>query len=188
MLHVLRHYLPLRKALLVASETFLLTVVVLFGMSSHLWRATEETRRALAIENLDPIGAAWRCLFSSLLVAVLAQITISFNELYDFRISRSRYDRAARFLSSAGSAILLVTAALGLLHLWDAERVLDFPGLPFNQTVVVVTGSLILAFALLYVWRNLFHALLRQSRFNERLLILGSGRLAGRLAMTPPAG
>ncbi|MEX1026226.1 MAG: hypothetical protein WD226_14220, partial [Planctomycetota bacterium] len=36
MLHVLRHYLPFRKALLIACETVLLTLVVGFGMSSHL--------------------------------------------------------------------------------------------------------------------------------------------------------
>ena len=182
MLHVLRHYLPLRKALLVLSETVLITLVVMAGMSSHLWEVTEELQRDLAYQTLSPKDARWHALLASILVAILAQITISFNELYDFRVSGSRYDRAARFLGSAGTAVLLVTAVVGLLRLWEVRRVLDFPGLPFAQTVALLTISLILAFTLLYLWRNLFHAILRRASFRERILILGNGRLAERTA------
>ena len=181
MLHVLRHYIPLRKAILIVSETVLLTLAVVAGMSSHLWSADDRMARILATASLDPEQAFWRCLLSAFLVAVLAQIALSFNELYDFRVSSSRYERASRFLGSAGSAILLVTIAIALTRLWEVERVLDFPGLPFAQTVVLVTGSMGLAFVLLYVWRNVFHSILRRSRFNQRVLILGSGRLARRI-------
>jgi len=181
MLNVLRHYLPLRKMLLIGSETILLTLVVALGMSLHLWQVSDETVRTLALESLDPREARWRVLFSAFLVACLAQLTLTFNELYDFRISSSRFERMARFVTSASSAVLLVTLALGLLAAWDVPRVLEFPALPFPQRVVLITASLFTAFALVFVWRHLFHGVLRRSRFQERILVLGSGRAAQRL-------
>ncbi len=182
MLHVLRHYLPLHKALLILSETVVLTAVVLAVLSAHLWVVDDEMRRALAVMSLSPTQALWRCVLSSVLVAALAQIAISFNDLYDFRVSGSSYERAARFLGSAGSGVLLVVLAASLAEVWEVDRVLDFPGLPFSQRVVLLSAALGAAFALLYIWRNVFHALLRRTTLNQRVIILGSGRLAHRLA------
>ncbi|MCZ6599149.1 MAG: TIGR03013 family PEP-CTERM/XrtA system glycosyltransferase [Planctomycetota bacterium] len=183
MLHVLRHYLPIRKTLLIASELVLLTTIVAVGMSFHLWFGVDEdTGRRIAMTSLSPIQALWRCVISSFMVAVLAQIAIAFNELYDFRVSSSPYERATRFLGSAGSAILLVLGAVFLMNVWGIERVLDFPGLPFSQRLVLLTFTLMLGFALLYVWRNVFHFILVRLRINERLLIVGTGQSAQRLA------
>ena len=182
MLHVLRHYLPLRKALLIVSETVLITLVVMAVMSSHLWEVTDQTRRLLATLNLDPADARWRALVSSLVVACMSQLTIAFNELYDFRISSSRYERMARFMTSTGTAVCLVTLTLGVVNAWNIPRVLEFPALPFSQSVVLMTSALFLAFVLLFLWRQLFHSFLRRTSFGERLLILGSGRAARRLS------
>src|SRR5262245_27473466 len=181
MLNVLRHYLPLRKALLILSETVLLTLVVMAVMSSHLWSPTADTVQILAQNSLDAIDARWRVMVSSLMVALLAQLMLAFNELYDFRVSSSKYERMARFLTSTSSAVLLVTLALVLVRAWDVERVLEFPALPFAQTVVLLTTALFAAFLLVFVWRQLFHLILRRSTFRERMLILGSGRAARRL-------
>ena len=181
MLNVLRHYLPFRKFLLIASELVLITLVVMAVMSSHLWTPGEATRRMLAVDSLDAASARWRVLISSLMVALLAQLTLAFNELYDFRVSSSRFERMARFLTSSSSAVLLVTLALALVRAWDLERVLAFPPLPFTQTVVLLTSALFAAFSLVFVWRHVFHLVLLRSRFRERLLILGSGRTARRV-------
>jgi lipopolysaccharide/colanic/teichoic acid biosynthesis glycosyltransferase len=181
MLNVLRHYLPFRKALLIASELVLITVVVLAVMSAHLWTPVDSVRRILALESLDPESARWRVLLSSLMVAVLAQVTLAFNELYDFRVSSSRFERMARFLTSSSTAVLLVTLALALVRAWEIERVLEFPPLPFTQTAVLLTSALFAAFLLIFLWRHVFHSLVGRSSFRERLLILGSGRTAKRL-------
>lgn len=181
MLNVLRHYLPVRKALLVGSETILLTLVVAAVLSLHLWNVPRATLQVLAYEGLDPADARWRVLLSSFLVAALAQLTLAFNELYDFRVSSSRFERMSRFLTSASSAVLLVSLVLALLRVWKIPHVLEFPGLPFSQTVVLLTTSLFAAFLLVFVWRHVFHLILRRSSFRERLLILGSGRAAQRL-------
>jgi len=181
MLNVLRHYLPFRKFLLIVSELVLITLVVAAVMSSHLWTPGKTTRWALALESLDPVSARWQVLVSALMVALLAQLTLAFNELYDFRVSSSRFERMARFLTSSSSAVLLVTMALALVRAWDLERVLAFPPLPFTQTVVLLTSALFAAFLLVFVWRHFFHLVLLRSRFRERILILGSGRTARRV-------
>ena len=187
MLHVLRHYLPVRKVLLIVSETLLLTTVLGIGLSSHLWNrgddaAGSELLRTLANQNLDRVGAFWLCVVTAFLVSVVAQFAISFNELYDFRISSSPHARAARFMSSAGSAIAISLGVLLLVEIWQFERVLALPGLPLTHKIAVVTLSLAVGFGLLYLWRNVFHLLLRRFDFNERVLVLGNGRVAQKLA------
>lgn len=181
MLNVLRHYLPFRKVLLFASETVLITLVVMAVLSSHLWVPSEAVMRELAFGGLDPEAARWRVLFSSLMVAGLAQLSLTFNELYDFRVSSSKYERMARFLTSSSSAVLVVALALALLRYLDIPRVLEFPALPLAQTVALATTAVFAAFLLVFLWRQVFHALVGRSAFRERLLVLGSGRAARRL-------
>lgn len=179
MLHVLRHYLPLRKALLVLSETALLTASVGAGMTAHIWTSESSVVvRQIAMAGLTPNQAGFRCVVSAFLIALVAQVAFAFNELYDFRVSGSRYERFSRFLGSSGIAIALSLALLYLAQLWQLERVFDFPGLTLSQAAQALVFSLLLGFALLYSWRYAFHRLLRLFRFDERVLILGQGRVA----------
>jgi len=185
MLRVLRHYLPIRKALLIGSETVLLTLVLWAWTSAHLWSPSEIVRKALARMVPDQYsveGAIEKCLFSSLLLAVLAQVAVAFNELYDVRISGSRYSRASRFVESAGSALMLVLCVTWLAHIWRLQSVLDLPPLSLGQKVQTLTFALLAGFLLLYLWRGFFHWLLRHANFAERVLVLGSGRVAHQLA------
>ncbi len=185
MLRVLRHYLPIRKALLILSETVLLTLVLWAWTSAHLWAPTPAVTAALA--RMVPVqysvsSAVDKCLFSSLLLAVLTQMAVAFNELYDVRISGSRYNRASRFVESAGSALMLVLFATWLTHVWRLQSVLDFPPLLLGQKVQTLVFALLSGFLLLYLWRGFFHWLLRRANFAERVLVLGSGRVAHQLA------
>jgi len=183
MLHVLRQYLPLRKALLILSETVLITLIVAIGMSAHLWRVSDGMWRTLAQnEGIDPLEARSLCLISSFFVALLSQLSIALNELYDFRFSASRFDRMARFTTSAGIAMMIVIVAAGLCEAADIKNFLFFPGLPFSQRIVLLTTALGFSFLVLYVWRNLFHVAMQRLGYDERLLILGSGRMAHRLS------
>ena len=72
-------------------------------MTQHLWDALENVRdpryRDLVMElarlRMSPEDARARCLASALLLVFLCQVSIGFNLLYDFRVSSSRYERAA---------------------------------------------------------------------------------------------
>ncbi|MDF1798014.1 MAG: TIGR03013 family PEP-CTERM/XrtA system glycosyltransferase [Planctomycetota bacterium] len=178
MRHVLRHYLPLRKLLLVSSETLILSVVVFLGLSSHLFNNDPASLELILRNQLNPDQALWRCGISAVTVALLVQVAISFNELYDFRISGSRFDRASRFIGSAGTGIALSLLAVVAADLWELERIFEFPGLHLSQTVVLLTFSLSFGFVLLYGWRVFYHWLLRHANFNDRVLVLGVGESA----------
>jgi len=179
MLHVLRHYLPLRKALLVVSETALLTAAVGAGMTAHIWSDdAASVTREIALQGLTRPQAGFRCVVSAFLIALVAQLAFAFNELYDFRVSGSRYERFSRFLGSSGIAIAMSLVLLVLAHLWQLDQVFDFPGLTLSQAAQALVFSLLVGFAVLYLWRHAFHRLLRMFRFDERVLILGQGRVA----------
>ncbi len=180
MLRVLRHYLPLRKALLIGSETVLLTAVLSAWMTAHLWQPSEAVLAQLyeRIPAMKVEDALLRCLYSSFLLSVLAQIAISFNELYDVRVSGSRVDRSGRFVESAGSALALALLAVVLLHTWELGQILDFPPLSISQRIQLLVFAMLSGFALLYGWRGVFHWALRRSNSGERVLILGGGKRA----------
>lgn len=180
MLRVLRHYLPIRKALLILSETLLLTLVIALWTSAHLWDPSERTRELLnnSLPALSVDDAIYRAIASAFLLAVLSQIAIAFNELYDVRISGSRYDRAGKFVESTASALGLALVAVGLTWFWGLKEVLDFPPLSLGQRAQTLVFAMLSSFALLYYWRTLFHWLLRRVEFGERVLILGGGKTA----------
>ena len=184
MLSVLRHYLPVRKALLILSETVLLTLCLWAWLSAHLWDPSETVQRKLllSIPALTAHDAMVRCLTTSFFFSLIAQLAIAFNELYDVRISGSRFDRASRFVESAGSAIGLVLLAAVLVDRWELRRILDTPPLTTSERVQTLVFALLTGFVILYGWRALFHAILRRSKFAERVLILGAGRSAFELA------
>jgi exopolysaccharide biosynthesis polyprenyl glycosylphosphotransferase len=184
MLSVLRHYLPLRKALLILSETVLLTVCLSAWLTAHLWSPTEGVQKLLlrAIPALSTSDAIQHCVTTSFLLSLIAQLAIAFNELYDVRVSSSRFDRASRFVESAGTGIALTLAAVLLVDRTGMGRVLDTPPLTTSQRVQTLVFAMLMGFALLYGWRSLFHTILRRANFAERVLILGAGKSAHELA------
>ena len=182
MLRVLRHYIPLRKALLVVSETAILLGVLAAGMTGHLWHPSRAVTIRLALENLSRETALRTCISSALVLAIASQVALAFNELYDFRITGSRYERAKRFVGSAGTALALTLGLVLLARAWYAGGVLHFPGLSLSQQVQTLVFTLLIGFGLLYLWRHLFHFLLRAVRLSERVLVLGEGLAAHELA------
>ena len=182
MFRVLQHYLPIRTALLFFGETVILTAVVGVGMSQHLWELLggvrgdnyRELRLALGRLELGAEGAFWMCLLSSFLVGLVCQVAIGFNQLYEFHISSSRFERAARFVESAGAGIAMSLVLVSLIHVSDLAPKLGFPGLTYTQKLQALVGSLVVAFTLLYFWRMAFHGLMRRVNLNLRVLVLGS--------------
>jgi len=178
MLHLLRHYLPIRKALLIASEFVILTTVVAIGMTAHLWEPTRVVLRALAEQGTTVDEAVLRSILSSLLAALLAQVALYLNELYDFRIAASRYDRFARFLSAAGLGVVLAMGALAVSRLWGSGALLTFPGLTLSQVVQSLIAALLIGSFVLFWWRRLFARATHLFNLSETVLILGEGEMA----------
>ncbi len=192
MIQVLQQYLPARKALLVFSETLILFGVIAAGMTMHLWAPTRSTYVVLAHESLSLEIAEQQCLISSFLFAVLAQIAISFNELYDLRRSTSSYTRAQRFLVSAGSALFLTLAVYFITEFSDLGALLNVPGLTPVEAVRKLIFSLVLGFSVLWTWRIFFHFALRKAGVRWRWIAIGAGphvaELAQEIELHPAVG
>jgi exopolysaccharide biosynthesis polyprenyl glycosylphosphotransferase len=184
MLSVLRHYLPIRKALLILSETAILTACLTTWLSAHLWNPTEGVQKLLVrgIPSFSTHDAFLSCVTTSFLLSLIAQLAIAFNELYDVRISSSRYNRASRFVESAGSALAFTLFAVVLVDRWELKHVLDTPPLTTSQRVQTLVFAMLTGFVLLYWWRGLFHYMLRRANFGQRVLIFGAGNSARQLA------
>jgi lipopolysaccharide/colanic/teichoic acid biosynthesis glycosyltransferase len=182
MLRVLQHYLPVRTAMLFFGETVLLWAVISVGMSQHLWELLmgirgdnyRELNHALGRLGLGAESGLWTCIISALLVTLICQVAIGFNGLYEFHVSSSRYERAARFVESAGAGVAMALLALAATHFWNLGRVLAFPGLALTQKLLHMVASLVTGFALLYVWRIFFHWFTHKIDLDQRLLVLGS--------------
>jgi len=192
MFQVLRQYLPAQKALLVFSETLILFGVNAVGLTMHLWTPTRNTYVALAHESLSLEVANQRCLVSAFLFSVIAQVAISFNELYDIRRSTSSYTRAQGFIVSAGSAIFLTLSVYFVAEVSDVGPLLDVPGLTPLETIRKLIFVLVVGFSFLWAWRSLFHWALQKAGVRTRWIALSSGEhvteLAGEIEDHPAAG
>ena len=166
--------IPRRKLVLLVSETAIFTGVLLFGTSS--W--------PLAGAGFDlfslPVPGVLRTILTCVTVAVICQAALSYNDLYDWKVSQNRADLPNRLLHSLGYALvmlaLLVFVAPGLFY---------FPGLAetgAGLTEWKLMLLLALSFLAVYGWRAGFHWFFYKWRFGEQLLVLGNCEEARNLA------
>jgi lipopolysaccharide/colanic/teichoic acid biosynthesis glycosyltransferase len=152
-------------------------------MSQHLWEAPRDLRLMLARQGYSVDDAIWRCLQSSAVLVLVSLVSIGFNQLYEFHVSSSRELRAKRFVESTGTALALTVGTLLLVHFSGARQLVAFPGLGLSQRVQTLVVSMLTAFSVLYLWRNVFHWGMRKLDWNQRVLILGSLRPAQSLTL-----
>jgi sugar transferase (PEP-CTERM system associated) len=166
MIRLFQQFVPRRKLLLIASECLLLSAVVFAGTC-----LPGLATRPLAWATPHQI---WRGILSALTVSVLCQVSLSFNDLYDWRVSRNRRDLPNRLLHATGFGLITLAVIVFL-----QPRLFAFPCLPdlHSETwkLVLVLG---VAFALLYWWRLAFHWFFYKWGFGEKVVVLGTGALA----------
>lgn len=174
MIRIFRYYISYRMVLLVVTETILLGLAVLVGTSAHL--LIEE-------QSLHSLGELRSAITSSLLIALLCQVAMGFNELYEWRVSTNPRERSWRLAVSCGASLIGLAGLIGVLRLFGWE---DWLGFAPSRSHWSLTERLILAisggFALLWPFRWIFHWLVVRWKFGERLLILGGGAQAQEIA------
>jgi sugar transferase (PEP-CTERM system associated) len=163
--------IPRRKLLLIASETVIFSGILFFGTS--LWPL------ATTPVEFSPLDAeTLKGLLSCFTIAMLCQASLSYNDLYDWKVSQNRAELPNRLLHSAGYALVMLAILVFLL-----PRIFVFPGL---TNVSSETWKLILllaiAFAAIYGWRQGFHWFFYKWNFGERVLVLGTGPRGGSIA------
>jgi sugar transferase (PEP-CTERM system associated) len=113
----------------------------------------------------DPGTTLWKIVF----VTALCQLCFYYNDLYDLTVVHSNRELVVRLLQAAGAAAIVLAAACVAVP----SLILD-PG-----TIVTALGVFVVA---VLTWRITFNHLAHDPHLEERVLILGTGQTAGRIA------
>jgi sugar transferase (PEP-CTERM system associated) len=163
--------IPRRKLVLMLSETAILSVVLFLGTS-----IPPLTSRPFPA-GLDSVQL-WQGILSCLSIAVLAQVSLSYNDLYDWRVAQNRAELPNRLLHACGYALVMLSVVVFVF-----PTLFRFPGL---RDVSGETWKLILllclGFVALWFWRTGLHWFFYKWSLGERVLIFGSGPQAHGLA------
>lgn len=155
--------IPRRKMLLLGCETVLFVLVILIGTSVP-------PLRSRAFELFTWSDELLRGILTSLTIAVICQASLSYNDLYDWKVAQNRAELANRLVHSYGYALVM----LGILAM-VAGSLFYLPGLAnLNDETLKLILLLGIAFALVFLFRHAFHWFFYKWRFGERILVLGS--------------
>lgn len=150
--------------MLIASETIILVAVLYIGTSIPPFSSRDFSPDLFG----DEVG---RGLLSCLTIALLCQVSLSYNDLYDWRVSQNRAELSHRLLHSAGYALVMIAAVVMLVpSLFYFPGLQDVSGETFKLIALVLVG-----FIILFGWRAGFHWFFYKWNFGERVLILGTG-------------
>jgi sugar transferase (PEP-CTERM system associated) len=122
-----------------------------------------------SFSTTDVPDAMGTTLWKIALVTALCQLCFYYNDLYDLTVVHSNRELVVRLLQAAGAATIVLAAA----GLAVPSLILD-PG-----TFVTALGVFVVA---VLTWRIAFNHLARDPHLEERVLILGTGHTARRIA------
>ncbi|MHC4898491.1 MAG: TIGR03013 family XrtA/PEP-CTERM system glycosyltransferase [Planctomycetota bacterium] len=163
--------IPRRKLLLIASETAIFTALLFCGTSLPPLSSKAYLIDIMAMETV-------RGILSCLTIGILCQACISYNDLYDWKISQNRAELPNRLLHSAGYSLVLLAILVFLL-----PQLFRFPGLAdVNRETWKLILILALCYLAIYAWRAGFHWFFYKWNFGEQVLVLGTGSHAREIA------
>ena len=150
MLRVFKKYYPIRNVFFVAGEGVFIFASVLAAV-------------LIILEWYELILDDW-LLLKILLITIVCQVCLYYNDLYDLRIAESFNELGIRLLQALGFAGIL----------------LAFVYMIFPQ-VIIATGTFIVSicFVILLIvsWRFLYSIILMHGVFNQKIVLLGSGQV-----------
>jgi sugar transferase (PEP-CTERM system associated) len=121
---------------------------------------------AASLQNADALAAnVWKIA----LVTVICQLCLYYNDFYDLTVVHSNRELVVRLLQAAGAASILLAALYFLL-----------PGLVIGNGIFV--SSLFVFLIAILAWRVVFNQLFGRLRLEERVLVVGTGETARKVA------
>ena len=108
-------------------------------------------------------------LWKTLVVAIVCQVTLYYNELYDFRILHDRYEMCIRLVEAMGVASFVLAA----VNFW-------YPAFTLGRSTFVVAAFLVIC--VVVGWRFAFELWSSNVGPRERLLLVGTNPAALSLA------
>ncbi len=152
-MHFFRQYLSIRQILFVIGEGILIFFAVSL-VSFFLFGRNEG--------YLPMMEVIW---LKVLVVAAVTQLSLYFNDLYEFKPSENKFDVASRLVQAIGVTSIVLAI---LYFVW--------PWLVIGRWLFF--ASLLILLAFLVSWRLLYSVVIRKKLFTERALMIGDGELA----------
>jgi FlaA1/EpsC-like NDP-sugar epimerase len=153
LIKVFGHYFAVRKAVFILGEGVLIFCAA--ALASYALMHEETYLRFMLEDNW------WKIL----LVTVITQVSLYFNDLYEIRIGGNRIDLATRLIRAIG--ITAVVLAI-IYFLW--------PDAMIGRWIFFL--SIIFLILFFVSWRLLYSYVVHNRLFSEKALILGDGELA----------
>ena len=153
MIKIFRQYVSVRKLIFILGESVLIFLGV--TLASRLMVAD-------VISISDLLMLSWPQI---LLVALVTQFSLYFNDLYDFQTSGNIIGLVTRLIQSIGMTSIILAI---IYFLWPKAMI--------GRWIFFIS----IIFLLLFVasWRFLYALVIRNRLFAEKAIILGSGELA----------
>jgi len=124
---------------------------------------------AVSLHGATLVGAPSATLWKIALVTALCQLCFYYNDLYDLTVVHSNRELVVRLLQAAGAAAIV----LAFTGVFAPSLILE------PATFVTALGVFVVA---VLTWRVTFNALAHDPHLEERVLILGTGHTARRVA------
>ena len=153
MIRLFRQYISPRKTAFVIGEGILIFFAVV--LASYLLLGRDVGMRNVVV-------MFWQ---NMLLISIVTQMSLYFNDLYKFEITENTIDVASRLIQSIG--ITSITLSI-IYFLW--------PGMIIGRWIFFV--NLIILLFLLVSWRLIYSIVIRRKLFAERAILVGVGELA----------
>ncbi len=154
MLKVFKQYYPIRNMLFVIGEAFLIFFSVLIAIL------------ILTMIKFIPIDR-W-LIIKSILITVVCQVSMYYNDLYDLNVSDNFTEIGIRLLSSFGMASIVLALIYLILPMIIVEPAVFFVSIGFS--LLLITS-----------WRFCYMIILKRGIFNKKVLLLGSGDVAEKI-------
>jgi sugar transferase (PEP-CTERM system associated) len=153
MIRLFRQYISPRKTIFIIGEGLLIFLAVSLASHFLLGRDTNV---------LTMLGSIW---YKVLLITLVTQLSLYFNDLYESEKSASYIDLAARLIQAIG----ITSIALAIVYiLW--------PDIIIGRWIFFV--SLVFLLLFLVSWRILYAIAISKKLFAERAIMIGSDELA----------
>jgi sugar transferase (PEP-CTERM system associated) len=152
MIHLFQQYIPIRKLIFIIGEGLLVFLAITLTAFLILGRS---------VGFLDTLLLIWPRV---LLVTVITQISLYFNDLYEFKNTDSNLDIAARLVQAVG----ITSMALAFVYLL-------WPTMVVGRWIFFI--SLIALLFFIVSWRFLYNVVIKKKLFTEKAVIIGSGEL-----------
>jgi sugar transferase (PEP-CTERM system associated) len=158
-LNVHNQFIPARKIVFFLLETVFILGMVLLGAYFRFFG------------ELSYYGTVGDLYWKGLLVAAAVQISLYYFDLYDFKFFQSNLELIIRLLQSLGVSSIILAAVYYL-----------FPDLIIGRGIFFI--SLIFIAWSIISWRLFYNYLIKTAHWDQRVLIVGVGDLAQKIART----